>query len=61
MCWKVKIPKVSTTGKDLVPETNATAPDSPMMGGADEVYKKTGKESLKIALGDTSDTDPVYF
>jgi hypothetical protein len=69
MCWKVKMPKVATSARDLVASTESAAPDAPVMGDIEDTYgsgKKTGKESLKITKASSSgsstlDTDSIYF
>lgn len=64
MCWKMKMPempKVETTARDLVPQTESKAPDSPVFGDGSSFLdsaKKRGIQSLKI---DRKDTEPTNF
>lgn len=54
MCFfKVATPSVQNmpiTASQLLPQTEAKAPESPAYGGSDDVYKHKGRDSLKINL-----------
>lgn len=54
MCWKMKMPtmpSVTTTARDLVPQTESKEPNSPIFGDGSsflDIVKKRGTQSLKI-------------
>lgn len=57
MCFKVKMPEVKLTGRDVLPETQSQTPDSPHFGDDfTEAARRRGKESLMIQKNDTSNT-----
>ncbi|GBG55163.1 hypothetical protein SPFL3102_03575 [Sporomusaceae bacterium FL31] len=48
------MPTVQTAARDLVPSTEAKAPESPIMGGIGDL--RLGKEALKIKLDKPQDS-----
>lgn len=52
MCFKVKTPSVSTpsvSASQLVPQTDAPEPESPMYGGSEDTFnKRKGRNQLTI-------------
>lgn len=49
MCWKMSMPSVSTTARDLVPSTESKTPDSPVFGdNTEDTTRKKGMQALKI-------------
>ena len=60
MCWSIStpsVPQVETTGRELLPATEAKEPDSPVYGGLgdDSSYKRKGKQALKIDVSKQAD------
>lgn len=67
MCWKVSmpsIPKVETTARELVPQTESKAPDSPIFGDSNDsflnIVKKRGTQALKIDARNTDKQSSGY-
>lgn len=60
---QVKMPEVTTTGRDLLSESESKVPDSPVIGGKDEdLTKRRGISALKInktSTGNSKIFDPV--
>lgn len=50
MCWKMpKVQTPSIQGSQLVPQTDAKEPDSPIAGGSDDAYnQRKGRQQLTI-------------
>ncbi len=68
MCWKVSmpsIPKVETTARELVPQTESKAPDSPVFGDNEgsflDIAKKRGTQALKIDTKDKQSSSSGYY
>jgi len=64
MCFKVKMPSVGLTGRDLVPQTDAPTPDSPHFGDdTSDSPLRRGKSLLMIPKGDNAanGTTPLNF
>jgi hypothetical protein len=68
MCWKIKTPSVSTTvptpavaATNLVPQTEAQAPDSAQLGGSEDSFsQKKGRKQLTIDRRNSS-FNPTNF
>ena len=65
MCWKMKMPempKVETSARDLVPQTESKAPDSPQFGDTSflDSARKRGTQALKIDKTGTDTTGKWY-
>lgn len=60
MCWKMSMPKmptITTTARELVPQTESKEPNSPVFGDSDsfiDIAKRRGTQSLKIDSKDKS-------
>ena len=68
MCWKApSIPQVGLTARDIVPQTDAPAPEAPQFGGSTDFLtaaQKKGKDALKITLEGSqgkADNNQIYF
>ena len=58
MClWsKVSVPKISTAGRDILPDTQTKDPDPPIFGGSQDYKKKIrGAQELKIDRDEDND------
>lgn len=52
MCFKmpkINMPKVTMTGRDILPSSEAESPESPVFGGSDDPVTR-GKSTLKIPI-----------
>lgn len=73
MCFKmkmpqVKMPTVTTTARDLLPQAESKEPESPLFGDEEDtnftdIAKRKGISALKITPTTTSNYNPVnsYF
>lgn len=47
---KISTPQVQVPASQLVPETDAPEPESPLLGGSDDTFnKRKGRQQLTIA------------